>query len=77
MNNCSECKYGDINFWGYDECWKFDHGIDFDVTRHIATREKQALKLNYNNQCPYFEKYKAFQKLKDFSNNILYSIIKL
>lgn len=77
MTKCKDCKYGEINFWSYQECWKFDQEIDMDRTNHTAIREKHAMEFNHSGNCEFFEKYGLIQKMKDFSGNVLYSIIKL
>jgi hypothetical protein len=51
---CEFCLYGDINWWGYLECWKFDKEIDSLTTEHTAKREKDSTKYNSNYDCPYF-----------------------
>jgi len=52
---CKKCLYGDINFWGYTECYRFNNDLDFEITKNTADREKTASFLNKNNDCKYFE----------------------
>ena len=70
---CKNCKYGDINFWGYNECWKFDEEIDTFTSKHTAQREIDSITFNKNNNCIYFE-FK--NKLKEFLYNLLSKIKK-
>jgi len=59
--NCLKCKYGTSNFWGYQECWKFNQKIDVGDTSNTAEREKDARVFNHV-CCPFFEKRKWFRR---------------
>lgn len=61
LHTCKNCKYGDINFWGYEECSKFDQELDWKITKHTAHREKHAMIFNVANDCPYFERKRKFK----------------
>ena len=62
MMECKDCKYGDINFWGYEECWKYNQKIDTDTTKQAADRERQALSLHKNGDCKEFESKRKWYK---------------
>lgn len=51
---CLNCKHGEINFWGHDECWHSNKKIDFKTTTHTAFRELQAVKNNFEKNCKHF-----------------------
>ena len=70
MTKCGNCKYGDINFWGYQECWKFDRQVDMERTSHTANRERHTMEFNALDNCKFFEKYGLIKKIKDFGRNI-------
>ena len=76
MVKCKDCKYGETNFWGYRECWRFDKQIDMEKTNHTANREKHAMEFNHSGNCEFFEKHRLIQRIRGFSNNVFYSIIK-
>lgn len=52
--NCKNCKFHAVNFWGYQECWKFDQQLDAFMTTHTATRERDAKRLNKYNDCEHY-----------------------
>jgi len=51
---CRKCKHGSSNFWGHDECWKF-YSFDDGSIKHIAIREKDAMRFNPEGECAYYE----------------------
>ena len=53
---CKNCHYGDINWWGYTECYKFNQRPDGAITSETADRERTVIRLNSNNDCAEFEK---------------------
>jgi len=63
---CEDCKHGDENFWGYDECWLYNKNLDFENTANTADREKTATKLNKYGNCIYFEKLSVFFHIRDW-----------
>jgi len=65
LTKCENCKYGDINFWAYEECWKFNQSPDFTVTKNTAIREKHATEFNKDRNCQYYEPKNKWQKFKD------------
>jgi len=52
---CKKCKHGDVNFWGYDECWKYCIALDTDTTKFTAMREKDAIRFNSDGDCVNYE----------------------
>ena len=63
---CEDCKYGEINFWGYNECWLYNSEIDFEATINTAEREKMATKLNRCGTCRYFKRPSIFLRIYDW-----------
>ena len=53
--HCKNCKWHNINFWGYDECWKFNLISDDSRTVNTAHRERTAKRLNKYNACIYYK----------------------
>lgn len=56
---CKDCKYGDINFWGYEECWRVNKNPDYFITKNTAIRENHAMRFEKDGNCPYFIKMKS------------------
>jgi len=52
---CRKCKHGEVNFWGYVECWKFNQEIDCSTTSQTADREITAMRLNISGNCQHYE----------------------
>jgi len=52
---CSNCTYGEINFWEYTECWKFNQEIDGATTSETADREMTVERLTKEGECQYYE----------------------
>lgn len=69
-NYCKNCIHKEINFWEYEECWKFNQKIDVDIADHTADRESTAKKLNYYTDCPHFKKNSLMLKVVEFLKNI-------
>jgi len=59
---CKDCHYGDINFWGYIECSKFNQKLDGNTTSETADRERTACTLNLNNDCVEYKKRGFIEK---------------
>ena len=53
---CNKCVHGSVNFWGYDECWKYDKELDMETTEHTAKREKDVSVYNHNHDCINYDK---------------------
>ena len=74
MKKCEKCKHGEVNFWGYDECWLYNQEMDFETTIHTAEREKTAEKLNRYGRCTHYKRPTIFDWIKGWIDYIKWSI---
>lgn len=71
---CNKCKYGEINFWGYDECFLYNQEPDFEATINTAKREKTASNLNGYGYCKYFKRPSIFSRIFGWCDDIITEI---
>lgn len=63
---CKDCKHGDRNFWGYDECWLYNQEPDFEVTINTADRESTAHHMNGYGYCRHYKRPSIFSRIYDW-----------
>ena len=63
---CPKCVNGETNWWGYNECWKYNQTIDSGAGVQTADREKTAMRLEGNGKCEHFEKRPFFERMKQW-----------